>query len=1335
MFDFVKIAKRYTKNGTIEVYPKFIARKSSDLMIRGGDFYAVWIEQLGLWSTDEEDALTLIDNEITEVANECGGIPICTWDAENKIIDRWHYFCKGQLRDNYHPLDETLIFANTPTKKEDYASKRLPYSLAAGPIDAYDQLIGTLYSEEERHKLEWAIGSVVSGDSKTLQKFFVLYGSAGTGKSTILNIIQDLFTGYWAVFDAKSLGSSNDAFALEAFRSNPLVAIQQDGDLSRIEDNTRLNSLVSHECMTVNEKFKATYGMRIISLLFMGTNKPVKITDARSGLIRRLIDVTPTGKTIPRKDYDKLVRDVRYELGAIAEHCLKVYKDDPSYYNNYIPSEMMSASNDFFNFVDEYYIQFKKEKDTTLNVAWERYKSYCDDAKVMYPLGKRAFREELRAYYEEFKERGYSQDGDRVRNVYIGFKTDKFEKPVKEAKQPEKYVIDFKEQHSLLDDSCSDCPAQYANENETPKSKWENVKTTLKDIDTGKVHYVKVQENHIVIDFDIKDESGKKNFDLNLAEASKWPKTYAELSKGGSGIHLHYIYTGDVSKLSRVYSDEIEIKVFTGNSSLRRRLSKCNDIPIATISSGLPLKGESMINFEGVKNEKMLRALIKKNLNKEIHPGTKPSVDFIFKILEDTYNSGMHYDVSDLENAVFTFAAKSTNHSDYCTRLVMKMKFKSDEPSQSCDSSDKPLIFYDVEVFPNLFLVVWKHAGKDQKKVRMFNPSPMDIEQLCRNRLVGFNCRRYDNHLLYGAMLGYSNEQLYKLSQSIVNGQKNAFFGEAYNISYTDIYDFCAKKQSLKKWEIDLGIHHHELGLPWDQPVDESKWDLVAEYCEDDVDATEATFEANQGDFMAREILADLAGMSVNDTTNSLSARIIFGSNKKPQDQFNYRFMGCDEIPIDCKGEEYTVFDEQGRPLFPGYKFEAGKSTYRGEEVGEGGEVYAEPGMYFDVALLDIASMHPSSVIAEQLFGEVYTARFKEILDTRIAIKHKEWDKARGMLNGVLSKYLTDEAIAQGIAKSLAYALKIVINSIYGLTAAGFDNPFRDKRNVDNIVAKRGALFMINLRHHVESLGFKVAHIKTDSIKIPDATPEIIKEVMDYGKKYGYNFEHEATYERMCLVNNAVYIAKFATKEWCEAHYGYSPEENAEDGGKWTATGTQFQIPYVFKYLFSKEPIEFEDLCETKAVQTSLYLDMNESLPNVQEWELIRDLRIKNQNGQRLTRNEQALLEQFAAYKDEDIQNEIAKGHDYHFVGKIGLFCPIKAGHGGGLLYREKDGKYYAATGTTGYRWMESEMVKQNGLEDSIDRSYYTTLVDNAVHDISQYGDFEQFVLGGIGNV
>ena len=70
MIDFLMISTRSTKRGVIEIYPKFIIKKSADLMIRGGDFYAIWIEERGLWSTDEQDALQLIDKELDKYAEE-----------------------------------------------------------------------------------------------------------------------------------------------------------------------------------------------------------------------------------------------------------------------------------------------------------------------------------------------------------------------------------------------------------------------------------------------------------------------------------------------------------------------------------------------------------------------------------------------------------------------------------------------------------------------------------------------------------------------------------------------------------------------------------------------------------------------------------------------------------------------------------------------------------------------------------------------------------------------------------------------------------------------------------------------------------------------------------------------------------------------------------------------------------------------------------------------------------------------------------------------------------------------------------------------------------------
>lgn len=1301
MLDFVSVNTASIKKGVTDIYPEFLIKRSKDLMIRGKAFYAIWDEEKGLWSKSEDDVQRMVDAMILKKTDEIdtadAKAPKLMVNFSSKKWTEWQTYCKS-MPDNYHELDDHIVFLNTPIKKTDYVSRKLDYPIESGPIPNYDELMGTLYDPSERQKLEWAIGAIIFGDSKWIQKFIVLYGGPGTGKSTVLNIIQELFPGYYSVFEAKALASASNVFALEAFRDNPLIAIQHDGDLSRIEDNTKLNSIVSHEQLIVNEKFKATYQTQFKSFIFMGTNKPVRITDAKSGIIRRLIDVNPSGRKVSRKRYNELMDGIKFELGGIAAHCLEVYQSlGATYYDHYIPMSMMSVTNDFYNFIEDNFEFFTVDHPDGigLQTAWLRYKEWTEEARITYSLNKRQFRDELGNYFTDILDRH-----GNVRNFYQGFRAEKVEYQAQKESEKSDVVdvaetseegtswLKFNKRKSSFDLIFSENKAQYASENETPLQKWAECETVLADLDTTKLHFVKLPRKLIVIDFDLKNADGKKDAEANLREANKWPPTYAELSKSGAGIHLHYFYDGDVTKLSRIFAPDIEIKVFSGNSSLRRMVTKCNNLPIATISSGLPLREEKpVLQDYQIRSEKELRDKILRNLKKEYWPNTKPSIDFIYKILEDSYNSGLVYDVRDMYSSILSFAMSSTHQAQNCMKIVSKMHFCSkayegapeggddpENPSKMVDE-DAPLVFFDVEVFPNLFLVVYKVAGEDNQAVKMINPSEEDIRTLTKNRLVGFNNRRYDNHILYGRMMGYTELQLYRLSQKIIGSEDkkskdSALFNEAFNLSYTDIYDFLSAphKMSLKKWEIKLGIHHQELGLPWDEPVPEDQWTKVADYCVNDVIATEAVWNANQEDWMAREILADLSGLTVNDTTNQHTTRIIVGNDRRPQDQFVYTRL--DEI---FPGYRYSPYGIPKEEYLEGTKIVSGKSIYRGEDPGEGGYVFATPGIHTNVALLDVASMHPHSLIRLNLFGKTYTKRFADIVDARIYIKHGDYDKVKKLFDGKLTKYLDDKTTA----KQLSNALKTAINSVYGLTAAKFPNKLRDPRNVDNIVAKYGALFMINLKHEVQERGFTVVHIKTDSIKIADATPEIIQFCMDYAKEYGYEFEHEATYSKMCLVNDAVYIAKEADSE------------------EWTATGTQFQIPYVFKTLFSHEPVKFEDLCETKQVTSALYLDMNEDLPEGE--------------------------------------------HDYHFIGRVGQFCPVVDGAGGGVLLRDNSGKFVAVTGTKRpgkvtkkddpgvYRWMESEMVKTLGLESMIDMTYYNKLVDDAVDTISAYGDFEWF--------
>ena len=1346
--DFYKVKVRKVKKDHFEIFPEFLIGETNDLMIRGKDFYAVYDESTGMWNRDPKFVQKIIDKDLWQRYDQMIATGITSEYLEVKTLrdsstGSWDRFTKytRNLPDNYHQLDEKIAFQDTVVKREDYISKRLPYSLKDGDISAYTEIMTTLYSDEERAKFEWAIGSIICGDSKKIQKFIVFYGPMGSGKSTVMNLIEKLFggynkyKGYCAKINAKALTSQNLGFALEPFSRSPLVGIDQDSKLSRIEDNTILNQIVSHDTLQINEKFKNLYDTTSGCFLFMGTNEPVKITDSKSGVIRRLIDVEPTGNLIrPEKRYEDLVERMNYELGAIAKHCLDVYKKmGKSYYSTYRPTRMMVRTDHFFNFMKDNIEVFVQQNGVSANELWNMYKTWCDDSGVDYKLKRFQAMDEAKNYFENYEDRPYV-NGKQMRNWYSGLKLKKFQaeeitikKEVAQQWQLPEW-LNLKEQPSLLDKELENQPAQYGDEQ--PSQKWINCRTKLKDLDTTKTHYVKCPLTMIHMDFDKKDETGKKNFLLNAKAASAYPKTYAELSKGGEGIHTTYYYDGDPDDLQRIVEPGVEIKVQKGDAALRRRLSKCNNVPIAHISSGLPLRNKKVLNDFALEDARHLRARVLKALRKEIEPGfTTTCINYIESQLKEAQERGIAYDLSDLDNAVYSFAASSSNNKDACIDKYFDMKFIWPEPTKTAldlvpdeqkvfvpnVNKDTPLVFCDIEVAKNLLLICYKEAGPGKKVITMINPKPIELEDLFRMRLVGFNCLTYDAPILYARYIGYSLYDCWQLSQDIIVHDKRAnFTRDSANIFEIDVYDYLTgdNKQSLKKWEIQLDIPHIEANVDWNEEIPEEMWPTIAKYCGNDVMATEAVFNATQEYFKAREIMCELTDMPLITTTNQLSAKYIFGDIKEPWHEFVYPNLA---------------------EKFPGYRFENGKSYFNDVLIGEGGRVFAVPGIYYNVLTFDVRSMHPSSIIAENGFGP-YTERFKDLLDIRVAIKSaiktgnfetikKTYPK--------LAKYLNDPSEA----KALSNALKIVINSVYGLTAAKFQNRFKDPRNIDNWVAKRGALFMETLRLKVMAMGATVVHIKTDSIKIANPTEEIKNFIMEYGKQWGYIFEVESIYERICLVNDAVYIAKCT-----------DDKANGDHAGKWTATGAQFQHPYIFKSLFSKEPIEFKDLCEKRAVKTDIWLDMNENLEDVTayekeltkvdkkikdiwgaNWKVTLNMLIDEQPidapAETISRSNELIL------KRKDLEDHIAKGHDYQFVGKVGSFCPIVQGKGGGVLVRKgTDGSYSSVAGSKGYRWLESDRVKELKYENNIDMSYFRDLASVAVETVEKFGNFEGFV-------
>ncbi|MEG0239542.1 MAG: DUF5906 domain-containing protein [Anaerorhabdus sp.] len=1171
----VKEYKSPNREYDLKVYPDYSYRGVKDLVTKGKVFYAFWNGTT--WSTSLDELIYAIDGQTMAKKEEMEkkdphlriGAKMLNINSTRMMQDFLGYL--KQFGSSNPTFNTKVLFADDVAKREDYSTNKLSYNPEPGPTPAFDELMSVLYAPEELDKILWFMGVLLCNKASKIQKFMFLYGGKGSGKGTVIHIFKQMFAGYHESIDLAILTGAND-FATAQVKEVPLL-IDEDTDISKIQKDTNLLKLTAHEPLYINMKYKEPYDATFMGLLITASNQRFKVRNVDSGITRRAVVVEPTEDKVSRSKYNKLMDQIAFELPQIADKAMQRFTDmGTSYYDDFIAVDMMEATDIVYSFVRQHVETLGESVD--LKQAADLYKIYLEDMDFDIAGHKRRIKEELKRYYRNFSA-DITVDGVRHKNHYSDLKRELIFPENEHIQLVEPEVIsNLREQHSLLDDMYADQLAQEANEYGVPSLSWDKCKTTLKDIDTSKVHYVQPPEGHIIIDFDIKNEKGEKDLQANLRASENFPPTYMELSKSGGGLHLHYFYSGDVHKLANNYDDDIEIKVFKGKSSLRRMLTKCNDLPIRTLSSGLPQKKEVNDLNEQVEiiswNEKKMRTVIKKCFQKVYHDATKPSIDFIVDTFEQADKDGVKYDLTDMRQDIIAFAATSTNQAPYCLKVASRIKYTNidevvDQPviqgsnARSTVVPDEDITFFDVEVFPNLFMIVWKPYGG--KKTTWYNPSPAQVGELMKRNIVGFNNRGYDNHILCGAWNGENNMEIYLRSKQIISKDTPRWAGQirtANDISYADIYEYSSKKQSLKKWEVELGITHDELEYDFDKPLPESEWPRAAEYCGNDVDATETVFKATYPDYVARKILAELSGLSINSTTKMHAEKFLFGDDPRPQDKFVYTDLS---------------------KTFPGYTFnpyrtDGPKSDYFGEDPSEGGYVYSEPGVYENVVLMDVASMHPTSLCEMNYFGP-YTQRYRDLLQTRIYIKHENFEEAAKMFDGILAPYLTDKESAE----ALSYALKIIINIVYGLTSASFDNKFKHKDNVDNIVAKRGALFMMTLRRNIQEQGFDVAHVKTDSIKIPGATEELIEYIHNFGSQYGYTFEHEATYSKMALVNKAVYIAQ----------YGWAEKEKKI--GKWDATGAQFAMPVVLKRLFTHQPIVEEDYAITKQAKSPIYID------------------------------------------------------------------------------------------------------------------------------------------------
>ena len=222
MLDFCDVIILKGRNGTI-VRPEFVMYHNDkpvrDIMVKGGDFYAFWDEEKNIWNRNEIDCYKAIDKKVMSYAVGSEDEDKLKIDlmknSSSGMVELWRRYLKNELRDTYIQLDSKVTFLNDTITREDYRSKRLPYSIENGSIKNWNRILSVLYDEEERTKIEWAIGAIVSGDSTEIQKFVVFYGPAGAGKGTITKLVAEKLNLVYI-----DTGAMYRCIALQALRNN-----------------------------------------------------------------------------------------------------------------------------------------------------------------------------------------------------------------------------------------------------------------------------------------------------------------------------------------------------------------------------------------------------------------------------------------------------------------------------------------------------------------------------------------------------------------------------------------------------------------------------------------------------------------------------------------------------------------------------------------------------------------------------------------------------------------------------------------------------------------------------------------------------------------------------------------------------------------------------------------------------------------------------------------------------------------------------------------------------------------------------------------------------------
>lgn len=448
-------------------------------------------------------------------------------------------------------------------------------------------------------------------------------------------------------------------------------------------------------------------------------------------------------------------------------------------------------------------------------------------------------------------------------------------------------------------------------------------------------------------------------------------------------------------------------------------------------------------------------------------------------------------------------------------------------PREETEVMTKQVAFWDVETFPNFFLLkirpleatrAWSFAIRGEERF-----SPLTLDMIARlfdsHRTVSFNGDYYDVPMMRGVFAGYSTAELKGLNDRIIVEQAKPWdlgLGGWKPADHIDIKPVCPGAGSQNQFVARLGYHTIEdFEIDFSKPLTPEQMEVVASKCENDLGKLEALYHALQPQLRQRERISkkyDVNVMSKSDpqvATTILRKRCEMATGRRIYSQrineidWNYRFK-CDvpdfisfQLP-QCQRAldivkratftiqppaSYRTDDAEGRcipmpPELEGLEVIIGQSVYA---MGIGGLHSREKRLSVvsnathQIVMPDVASYYPSLILNSGAYppalGEQFIVEYGAIKKERLAGKtlQKKLAKSGDTSSEV---YLDAEVENEGG--------KIFLNGAYGNTGSPFGPLWAPKMLIQTTLPGQLSLLMLIEWH--ELYGIPVISANTDGL-------------------------------------------------------------------------------------------------------------------------------------------------------------------------------------------------------------------------------------------------------------